>query len=193
MPVFKEAPGLSRGEHVKKIIVYFHGFRSNPRGDKVERLRAVKNSIVYAFDINVDPEIALTDIEYQLDDILWTDPFETASLIFVGTSLGAWYAAKLAKQYDAEPFLINPCWDPQNSLKKYGVDQTILDKYEDIVFPPRTRLYIASEDDVIDHWAYFDGYVDHCDNIELLEVTERVTHRYNGPEFDTVIRDIDEI
>jgi predicted esterase YcpF (UPF0227 family) len=40
---------------MKKIIVYCHGFGSSAKTDKVERLKVVKDSEVYAWDIDNKP------------------------------------------------------------------------------------------------------------------------------------------
>ena len=44
----------------------------------------------------------------------------------------------------------NPCEDPANSLRKYGIDEHILSKFEPIVFHPEKDFYfIAFRDEVI--------------------------------------------
>ena len=58
---------------MKKIIVYCHGFGSSAKTDKVERLKVVKDSEVYAWDIDIDPRVSIDALTKSIDDILLTD------------------------------------------------------------------------------------------------------------------------
>ena len=169
---------------MKKVIIYFHGFNSSPKTDKVDRLKmAFPDDYVYAFPINIDPDVAKLELETAIDSCLLDHLNENVSVIFVGTSLGAWWANKMGELYDCPTIIINPCEDPANSLRKYGIDEHILSKFEPIVFHPEKDFYfIALRDEVITPsitWIF-------QPDVFLYDSPE-VKHQFNGPEFDDVI------
>lgn len=164
---------------MKKIVVYFHGFGSSAQTDKVQMLRDAGFE-THAWDINVDPMLSLPELTENIDSMLLDDMHEECQLFFVGTSLGAWYASNLAHMYGVNAVLINPCYNPKESLAKYDVDQYILDDYLiDIHFAPHQKVFIGSEDTVID----FSG-VDFCG--ADVTVVDGADHRFNK-EFGLVI------
>lgn len=165
---------------MKKLIVYCHGYASSPNTDKVERLCAVKNSEVHAFPIDVDPDVSLPKLCEEIDNLLLEDMHQDAELMFVGTSLGAWYAAYLGLLYSAHSVLINPCYNPSVSLKKYDVATEVLDSYPDMVVPGNSFVVIAKDDDVID-------YSDFSLAKDRIVFTPTGGHRFNGDEFEDVI------
>lgn len=162
-----------------KTIVYFHGYNSNAQTDKVERIKKLRPDCeVLAFNANVDPLIAIYEVGVAILNAI-AGPDED-DLVFVGTSLGAWLASELSDQFKVKAVLINPCYDPSNSLKKYGVPEDILNKYEKMSLEDldRKEIYVSIEDEVIDH-------------SELMGVAPasiiRGDHRCSGNEFDTII------
>lgn len=166
---------------MKKIIVYCHGYGSSSKTDKVERLRAVENSEVVAFDINIDPNVSVRYLLNTVTDyMLTTRMHEAANLVFVGTSLGAWYANILGNAFRAKTVLINPCYDPKNLLIKYGVDKEILNKYSPIIPNPLTKVFIAQNDEVIDYEDFDFASGD-------ITFVPSGGHRFNGVEFEKYI------
>lgn len=165
---------------MKKIIVYCHGFGSSAKTDKVERLKVVKDSEVYAWDIDIDPRVSIDALTKSIDDILLTDLNGLGELVFVGTSLGAWYAAVLAVMYDAKAFLINPSVDPNNSLEKYGVAEDIRMWYTPMPTPRKATVILSENDEVLDftdvHWK-----------LPVILVNNESGHRFNGPEFEEFV------
>lgn len=172
---------------MRKVIVYCHGFCSSANTPKVDRLRAVKNSVVHAWDIDVDPLESLPYLFEKIDiDVMLNKLHEPCKVIFVGTSLGAWYASTLANAYGADAVLINPSYDPSSSLDKYGVSPLICSRYFEISWNDRFKYFIAVDDEVID----FAPVRDKLDAVGAVFV-ENSDHRFNGPEFDAVIAAID--
>ena len=176
---------------MKKIVVYCHGFGSDAKTDKVFRLyHSLPDVEVYAWNIPVDPEIAIPHLTQHVDmDILVNNPIEEeAQLIFVGTSLGGWYASKLADIYRADAILINPSYNPRLSLQAKGVDKQVADKYSEISWSNRYHYFISRNDEVIDF---------NLVAMELARVNtkyyEHTDHRFNGPEFDDVVALINEL
>lgn len=163
---------------MKKVIIYCHGYNSSAQSDKVKRLSAAGE--VYAWNINIDPEVSLDDLEQKIDDLLISKMNEDFIMVFVGTSLGAWYASKLADIYSAYAVLINPAIDPKTSLTKYGVDESILNNYlNPIFFCTDDKVFIGTEDEIID----FSNANFGAASVEYV----KAKHRFNGPEFDMVV------
>ena len=131
-------------------IIYFHGFNSNANSAKVEKLRLSFPDVnIYSFDINIDVSIAESDLLENISLIYRA----STKCIFIGTSLGGWWAAKMQKDHfkDAIVFLINPAWNPQSQL--YSLDSSlpydILSKYSPMVFCDDYHYFISMFDPVI--------------------------------------------
>jgi predicted esterase YcpF (UPF0227 family) len=135
---------------MKKIVVYFHGFGSSAQTDKVQQLRDAGFE-THAWDIYVDPLISQNELLDKIDSMLLDDMHNECKFFFVGTSLGAWYASLLGHLYGIKTILINPSYNPKESLAKYGVDQKILDNYFiGIDFSPKQKVFIGTNDKIID-------------------------------------------
>ena len=171
---------------MKKIIVYCHGYGSSPNSSKVERLMQEPDFDVYAYPASVDPYIAIETVSHNIDKMLLEKDLELSSeLIIVGTSLGAWLAAKLATLYKCHAVIINPAVDPCTTLEKYGVPLEIREKYS--IFAP-----------AMNHTYFFAGYDEVIDNREFrrnllaagyhVEVVHGADHRFGGQAFEHVIK-----
>jgi predicted esterase YcpF (UPF0227 family) len=163
---------------MEKIVIYCHGYNSAPNSSKTERLSAEFET--HAWHIDVDPSVSILFLEKMIDNLLLDHINEDIQLVFVGTSLGAWYAARLAESYGAKSVLINPSIDPQTSLQKYVLGIDIRMKYDTkINFNKNTKVFIGTNDEVLS----FDG-VDFGDaDVEYV----KADHRFAGEEFNKVI------
>lgn len=174
---------------MKKVIVYFHGYGSSPNSDKVKRLRQEKDWEVYAFPINIDPTIAFSQLTLYIDMVLAEEPIEEDfEMVFVGTSLGAWWASRISRLYKCNAVLINPCVDPAMSLAKYDVPDEIRSKYYLLSPYFAHKYFFAENDEVIPnetfrHYLFEAGYD--------ITVTPNATHRFDGEAFEGVIDYLD--
>lgn len=168
---------------MKRIAIYFHGFGSSAQSDKVDRL---KNSgyDVYSFDIDPDPAISIPKLIGEIDKVLVEAHPDNVDLVMIGTSLGGWYASKIADLYHAKAIIINPCYDPKIFLKKYAVKSEILDRYIPMVFNKNYTYYIGTKDSVID----FSPVRDELSKMNTIYVSAE--HRFNGKEFDMVVNEL---
>jgi len=142
----------------KTNIYYIHGFNS---GTKLERLELLTNLLDtkvkgLAYDSGASFDENIEALETVIDP--------DARNIFIGTSLGAYYAQYLAEKYSDMSVLINPSLHPQDTLKKYfgtNVNYTTSETYEltsEIVdsytftpeFYTNTLCILASGDEVLD-------------------------------------------
>lgn len=135
---------------MKKIVFYFHGYGSNPNSDKVNQL--VEAGLkTCSWPINIDPDISVYYLEEKILSVILDHLHEPIELYFVGTSLGAWYAAKLGNMFESDNiFLINPAYNPRSSLRKYGVNELVSSKYGPIQFDKNHTVYVGTNDEVID-------------------------------------------
>ncbi len=117
---------------------------------------------------------------------------ERIQLIFIGTSLGAWYAEMLGTTWGARRVLINPCIDPATSLKKYDLSKQVLDHYndygpillkKDLNLYGHPQLHISLDDEVID-------FNSKKTELEAMGATfyHKVRHRFDGKEWDEVCK-----
>lgn len=160
---------------MKTVIVYFHGYGSSPTTDKVELLR--KYGEVHAWPIDLDPDISIPFLMGHVESLLLDNLHANKRFVFVGTSLGAWYAQRLGFLYNIPAILINPSYEPSRSLERYGVPDHIRAKYPDIGITRSDNIVVAADDEIIDHR--------NRDHTAANSITwfETGGHRFNGPEF----------
>lgn len=174
---------------MKKVFVYCHGYGSSAKTEKVDRMRAAGLEVL-ACNINIDPNIGISDVCNMVDDYLLKNMNAEIELVFVGTSLGGWYASKLAKIYGAKSLLINPAFNPSRLLPTIGVSRDVADKYSDfgvMNVNDDTYLFIATQDEVIDFSDMeFDKLTKNVSSCRFFRFMDE-THRFNGPGFDFAI------
>lgn len=166
------------------IVVYFHGYGSSPNSQKVTALREALKTPVYCFPADIDPEKAIEEVGYNIDMVLLEDMHANDRMLFVGTSLGGWLASKMGALYNVPAIIINPSATPRESLKKYGIDAAILEKYDDLVVSDKNAYFFAHKDEVIDHTPTRQLLADRG---MVYHVALDTDHRYQGPAFHRVI------
>lgn len=164
---------------MEKLVVYCHGYNSSANTDKVKILKDAGFS-VYAWDINVDPTISMPELESNIDSILLDRLNRELELVFVGTSLGAWYASRLAEKYGARAVLVNPAYNPATLLPTIGLDEKIAAKYSPIIINNNDDLIVAKDDELIDHCRDWP-------DAKSVTISETGGHRFNGKEFQIVV------
>jgi predicted esterase YcpF (UPF0227 family) len=101
------------------MIVYLHGFGSSGNSQKADALKAVfGEDQVFAPDLPVDPNDVVDLIKDQVFFWYLADRDIMGKLVFVGTSLGAFYATYFAHTFDAPAVIVNPSSKPHETLKK---------------------------------------------------------------------------
>ena len=101
-------------------IVYLHGFASSGNSKKSQVLKAhFGHEQVYAPDLPIDPEQTIAIVEDIVAKVT------TYPLIFVGTSLGGFWANYFAQKYDAIAVLVNPSTRPEVTMQtRIGIPLT---------------------------------------------------------------------
>lgn len=101
------------------MIIYLHGFSSAGLGPKVDMLREkFGDSNVIAPTLPFDPDKVRLMVETLVNKFLETRS-DNDKLIFVGTSLGAFYANYFGNLYDCPMVLINPSVFPNKTLMSH--------------------------------------------------------------------------
>tara|TARA_Y100000389_G_scaffold143628_1_gene141905 strand:+ start:540 stop:1061 length:522 start_codon:yes stop_codon:yes gene_type:complete len=168
------------------VVVYCHGYGSSPDSAKVSYLRETFDRVI-AVSLDIDPDVAMASLEEAYLDYCLEDPHSEDSVVVVGTSLGAWHAARFALKYDKRAILINPSYDPSFSLAKYGVSEEMLEKYSPLIAPERSEFYFAEEDEVIPN-----------ENYRIMfkalgfpvTVVPNASHRFDGEHFAKTMEEV---
>lgn len=94
-------------------FVYLHGFNSayNPDSDKSKYLATLGDVTGITYNSFNTYEEIYNEISSKV--VLRDD------MVFVGTSLGGFWASQMGKKFHVPSVIINPCVDPSVSLKKY--------------------------------------------------------------------------
>lgn len=156
-------------------IAYLHGFSSSPASIKGQLLgRAVE-----ALPVETRPEYFMPQLSPRPREAVeavyaWVEratKVNAASLTFIGSSLGGFYATHLAERYGARAVLINPAIQPQIDLAPYvgvqsnlhtGAPYEFRDSHladlaslavERITGPERYLLLVQTGDEVLDYRA----------------------------------------
>lgn len=152
-------------------IVYLHGFRSSPASvkavqfrDAVARLPEALRPQLHVPDLAFSPAAAVSGVAAWVE--IHAQP---ASLTFIGSSLGGYYATYLTERFGARAVLINPSIRPFASLQAWrgvqtnmhtGAEFEVTSAHFDeltalrvaaITRPQRYFLLVESGDDVLDY------------------------------------------
>lgn len=166
------------------VVVYFHGYGSSPNTDKVAALRDGLGVPVHAFPIDVDPDVARAQLTHNIDMLLLDDMHAPDRVVFVGTSLGGWWASEMADLYGVPAVVINPSRDPARTLDRYGVPELTRAKYSPIKMSIDNVYFFAERDDVIDNTKLREVLLTHGYEVYVDETAD---HRFNGKPFERVI------
>lgn len=139
----------------KTTIFYIHGYGSSSSGDSAELMRSAAKQYdfnYFAYDYEIDDK---TDPSYILYDIFDTRKLIRGKVIFVGSSLGGFFANHAARLCGDPVVLINPSMFPSVSLKKYGVYDDVLMRFDQMQHAHTTKkvmriVFCGNNDTVID-------------------------------------------
>jgi len=149
------------------VIVYLHGFNSSPQSHKAQLLGRYLQELGLGahYLCPALPPLASGAIA-EAERIM--QPHRGASICFVGSSLGGFYATYLAERHAAKAVLLNPAIDPQVGLRAYLGPQRNLHTgasyelseahlrewtnfYTERITPQRYLLLVETGDEVLDY------------------------------------------
>lgn len=189
----------------KTVIVVVHGFAGAGMGDKYMKLTAKysKNEEIKV----ISPSFSHVPSEaiVEIDEIV--QKYKKKNLIFIGTSLGGFYANYAHRRYGVKSILINPVTDPRimmlcvGTRKSYGSGEEFTFTADDVEYlvnleaqvramgdvnKDNCYVFVGRQDMLLDSEAtkkYFAGYL-------LLEVD--ADHRFTN-KFHLVMYKVDEM
>jgi predicted esterase YcpF (UPF0227 family) len=102
---------------MRATLVYLHGFNSSPQTVKGRKLAAAAATLADPPHVHMPllhhrPATAMHDVSAWVD----ASGADLATLTFVGSSLGGYYATWLAEKYGTRAILINPAVRPAATL-----------------------------------------------------------------------------
>lgn len=132
-----------KGEKTRTIL-YFHGFLSVGNGQKPRSIReAMPDAGVLSPDLVFDPLVNRSIIAGLVQSL------DRGSLIFVGTSLGGFWAHHAAQSYGCPCILVNPCVSPSRTFRdRCGVYQNLETGDPVSVTPEDLAHYALLEDEL---------------------------------------------
>lgn len=95
------------------MIIYIHGFNSagSVDNDKVIELMKLDDVYIITYNSFGNATDILNNIAAEIEHL--------DDKIFIGTSLGGFFAAQLAKMFCAPSVMINPIFEPETSLAMF--------------------------------------------------------------------------
>lgn len=168
---------------------YFHGFASSGNSRTAELLRqAYPHAKVVSPTYNTrNAHEAVKTLSKEIAETVSSKDF----VIFVGTSLGGFFANFFSNKMLIPSVLINPCLDPGVLLQKYnpkhGVDCDSFYRYylEDLLSVPKT-VVLGMKDDVI----HYSTFLDRLSNYHVF-IKENMGHRVS--DISEIKEAVDEI
>ena len=162
-------------------VVYFHGYGSSSKSDKVSALTAVAPDIPVTYD-----EARKVLVEFL------TPLLKNPNVVFVGTSLGGYWATIMSDLFGVPAVIINPSTTPRISLNKYRnpvLTCAELAKYPDLAptFGVPKVVLLAKDDEVFDYKIAEKLFAD----VAEVKVFEKGGHRFN--DINTISDNIDEL
>ena len=175
-------------------VMYFHGFASVGSGSKVDLLKTtLLETKIVSPNLPFEPNQVIEVVDATIQPLL---PM-SFPLVFVGTSLGGFWAYYFSQLYDAKCVLVNPQISPSNSFKSkvstihknYHTNEPLeitlnsINQFEKLEKDAKflrngklINLFLAQDDDVIDYHTTLDliPYYNFC------SITDTGGHRYES-------------
>ena len=182
------------------LVIYLHGFASKGESPKSMALAEnLVNHTVVAPDLPINP----VEVERIVNDIV--ESHHERPVVFVGTSLGGFWANYFAQRFDAPCVIANPSPQPSatmalrlgKELPVYGTNRTIQVTPDDLAGFLRAEDYLARNTNgaLINLFVAQDDEQLSCDEMlrafpftESTVVTETGGHRFERNWYQVVKR-----
>ncbi len=186
-------------------IMFFHGFQSSSQSSKATSLKErLGDTNVIAPDMSPNPLKVLAQVDQLVAEVT------EFPLVFVGISLGGFWANYFAHKYDALCVIINPAITPSKLMKPrvgqtfhnhhtgeiideithsdVGVYKYLEDELAELYNGALVHLFLAADDDHLDHREAIDTlrFFQNC------RITQDGGHRFkkHWPEVIDFISDL---
>ena len=125
---------------MSKTILYFHGFASSSNSNKAKILKKYisknyKNAEIIIPDIDNNFKLAVNQIHDLIDNA-------KHPIVFIGSSLGGYYASYFSSKFKTKSVLINPAIPPLKDFEMYLGENENYSTGEKFVITPEDIRYI---------------------------------------------------
>jgi len=155
------------------MIYYIHGFNSGIKKDRIELLSKLLETEVIGLEYKSEESYFynLGYLDSQIRKLGNPDAI-------IGTSLGAFYAQNLSREYNCMTVLINPCLNPKETLTKwigtntnyatgnvYDLKEKIINTYDvnELTFNTQTLVILATGDELFDYTTSYNELYGRCE------------------------------
>ena len=125
---------------MSKTILYFHGFASSSNSNKAKILKKYisknyKNAEIIIPDIDNNFKLAVNQIHDLIDNA-------KHPIVFIGSSLGGYYASYFSSKFKTKSVLINPAIPPLKDFEIYLGENENYSTGEKFIITPEDIKYI---------------------------------------------------
>ena len=125
---------------MSKTILYFHGFASSSNSNKAKALKNYisknyKNAEIIIPDIDNNFKLAVNQIHDLIDNA-------KHPIVFIGSSLGGYYASYFSSKFKTKSVLINPAIPPLKDFEMYLGENENYSTGEKFIITPEDIRYI---------------------------------------------------
>lgn len=125
---------------MSKTILYFHGFASSSNSNKAKILKKYisknyKNAEIIIPDIDNNFKLAVNQIHELIDSA-------KHPIVFIGSSLGGYYASYFSSKFKTKSVLINPAIPPLEDFEMYLGENENYSTGEKFIITPEDIRYI---------------------------------------------------
>ena len=125
---------------MSKTILYFHGFASSSNSNKAKILKKYisknyKNAEIIIPDIDNNFKLAVNQIHELIDSA-------KHPIVFIGSSLGGYYASYFSSKFKTKSVLINPAIPPLKDFEMYLGENENYSTGEKFIITPEDIRYI---------------------------------------------------
>lgn len=167
-------------------IFYIHGYGSSAQSETATELRKSYPGL-HALEYDYfDPKTAIAKLGGEINSY-------RGEIIVIGSSLGGWYTEQLTKLVSGTFIMFNPATEPELTLKKLGVPDSVCEKYSEESDYSFVRDYgrfviLAKDDEIIPYKIAKNKYKEVAD----LKMTKG-GHRATAENIDLIIATIKRI
>ena len=125
---------------MSKTILYFHGFASSSSSNKAKVLKKYisknyKNTEIIIPDLDNNFKLAVSQINTLIDNA-------KHPIVFIGSSLGGYYASYFSTKLKTKSVLINPAIPPLKDFEMYLGENENYSTGEKFMITPEDIIYI---------------------------------------------------
>jgi predicted esterase YcpF (UPF0227 family) len=125
---------------MSKTILYFHGFASSSNSNKAKILKKYisknyKNAEIIIPDIDNNFKLAVNQIHDLIDNA-------KHPIVFIGSSLGGYYASYFSSKFKTKSVLINPAIPPLKDFEMYLGENENYSTGKKFIITPEDIRYI---------------------------------------------------